>query len=358
MTLVSPLHTQHVAAGAKFAEFAGWTMPLEYAGVVAEHTAVRNHVGIFDVSHLGKARVTGPGALDALNACLTNDLRRISPGRAQYTLLCNPAGGVVDDLIAYVISEEEIFLIPNAANCATVVDILATALPDGISVINEHADHAVLAIQGPDSAAVVASLNLPAGMDYMQFAQAEHDGRPLTVCRTGYTGEHGYELITAADAAEHLWSASLAAGAQPCGLGARDTLRTEMGYSLHGLDISPEINPVEAGLSWAVGWHKPAFIGADSLRAIRAAGPRRRQRGLVATGRGIPRHGMQVLDADGAVIGQVTSGTFSPTRKVGIALALIDASFTGSQVGVQVRNRVEQFAITKPPFVRVGVRDA
>ncbi|MFZ1410486.1 MAG: glycine cleavage system aminomethyltransferase GcvT [Micropruina sp.] len=360
--LTSPLHSRHVALGAKFAEFGGWSMPLQYVGVVAEHKAVRNGVGIFDVSHLGKARVRGVGAAAFLNTCITNDLDRIGSGQAQYTLLCNDAGGVVDDLISYRHSDEEIFLIPNAANTPTVVAMLKAAAPEGVEVINEHADHAVLAVQGPDSDEVLDALGLPTGHDYMRFAMAELDGVALTVCRTGYTGERGYELVVPAAAAGPVWDAVLAAGERfgivPAGLGARDTLRTEMGYPLHGSDLSPDVSAVASGVSWAIGWKKLSFWGDTVLRAEKAAGPRRRLTGLVAAGRGIPRPHM-IVEADGAEIGEVTSGTFSPTLAKGIALALLEAAvLPGAQVGVRVRDRVEPFVVTKPPFVTPGVRES
>ncbi|MGY4721337.1 glycine cleavage system aminomethyltransferase GcvT [Naumannella huperziae] len=356
----SPLHECHVEAGAKFAEFGGWTMPLEYAGVVAEHTAVRTAAGIFDVSHLGKALVAGPGAKDFLNTQLAGDLDKIGPGQAQYTLLCTPDGGVVDDLIAYLRSDDEVFLIPNAANTAEVVRILAAAAPEGITVTDQHRDFVVLAVQGPRADEVLSAAGLPTGHDYMSWVAADFDGEPITVCRTGYTGERGYELVAPSATGPALWRALLAAGEgaglTPAGLGARDTLRTEMGYPLHGQDISPTISPVQARLGWAVGWKKPEFAGHQALRAEKEAGPRRTLRGLQATGRGIPRPGMAVRDADGAEIGVVTSGTFSPTLRTGIALALIDTAVAEGTVGVDIRGRVTDFAIHKPPFVQPSVR--
>jgi aminomethyltransferase len=363
--LNSPLHQRHVAAGAKFAPFSGWSMPLEYAGagVLAEHAAVRNAVGIFDVSHLGKATVTGPGAADFVNRCLTADLGKIGPGQAQYTLLCYPDGGVVDDMIAYLKSPDEVFLIPNAANCARVVALLAEAAPDGVSVTNQHQDFAVLAVQGTLSDEVVSGAGFPAGHDYMTFVSVDDRRTPVTVCRTGYTGERGYELVVPVSAAAAVWDAVLAAGEpyglQPAGLGARDTLRTEMGYPLHGQDISPAITPVQARLGWAVGWKKQSFFGADALRAEKEAGPRRLLRGLRAAGRAIPRPGMAVRLPDGRDVGTVTSGTFSPTLKIGIALALIEAGLQDDDVvTVDIRSRQEPFVITKPPFVTPGVREA
>ncbi|MFP5415344.1 MAG: glycine cleavage system aminomethyltransferase GcvT [Actinomycetes bacterium] len=359
----SPLHERHVALGAKFAEFSGWSMPLQYSSIVAEHNAVRAAVGLFDVSHLGKARVTGPGAREFVNACFTNDLGRIGPGQAQYTLCCDDGGGVVDDLIAYLVNDEDVFLIPNAANTAEVVRLLAAQAPEGITVANEHDDYAVLAVQGPNADEVLEALGVAADFDYMQFRSGTLQGRPLTVCRTGYTGERGYELVCGVADAPAVWDAVVAAGEPlgllPCGLGARDTLRTEMGYALHGHELSATITPVMAGLNWAVGWDKPAFWGADALRAERAAGPARRSRAIKSAGRAIPRPGMECVDADGAVVGTVTSGTFSPTLKVGIGLALLDPAYTpGTQVGVRIRQRVEPFSVEKPPLVQPQVRQA
>ncbi|MEV0648354.1 glycine cleavage system aminomethyltransferase GcvT [Phytomonospora sp. NPDC050363] len=360
----SPLHDRHVAAGAKFAEFGGWDMPLEYAGggVIAEHTAVRTGVGVFDVSHLGKVDVRGAGAAEFVNRCLTNDLGRIAPGRAQYTLCCDAGGGVVDDLIAYLYGDDRVFLIPNAANTAEVARRLAAAAPEGVTVEEQHADHAVLAVQGPRSTEVLAALGLPTDHEYMSFADAKLGDVSLVVCRTGYTGEHGYELVVPAEGAVAVWDALIEAGApegiRPAGLGARDTLRTEMGYPLHGHELSLDITPNEARTGWAVGWKKPEFWGRDALLAEKAAGPGRRLWGLEAAGRGIPRADMTVYNGDDAV-GTVTSGTFSPTKKTGIALALLDTAAgldEGANVEVDVRGRRVAMTVVKPPFVRPSVR--
>lgn len=338
-------------------------MPLEYAGggVLKEHSAVREAVGVFDVSHLGKARITGLGAADFVNACLTNDLGRIKPGKAQYTLCCDEAtGGVVDDIIAYLYADDHVFLIPNASNTTEVVRRLTAAAPAELTIVNEHADHAVLAIQGPKSTELLAALGLPTEHEYMSFETALLGDIELTVCRTGYTGEHGYELVVPADRAVEVWDAIFATDvtARACGLGARDTLRTEMGYPLHGQDLSLEISPVQARSGWAVGWSKPAFWGKDALTKEKADGARRTLWGLVANDRGIPRSHMQVMVGD-QVVGEITSGTFSPTRKVGIALALLDsgAQLTeGSQVEVDVRGRRAGMTVTKPPFVTPSVK--
>jgi len=365
VTRTSPLHERHVAAGAKLADFGGWSMPIEYAGggVLAEHTAVRTAVGLFDVSHLGTGTVRGPGAAALVDATLTNDLGRTGPGQAQYTLCCVPdgepsAGGVVDDLIVYLHADADVLLVPNAANAADVLARLAAAAPAGVEVTDRHEEVAVLAVQGPRSAQVLAAAGLAADLAYMSFASGD-----VTVCRTGYTGEHGYELLVPADRAGELWDELLAAGAaegiRPCGLGARDTLRTEMGYPLHGHELSPAISPLQARSGWAVGWGKPAFWGREALLAEREAGPRRLLWGLRAAGRGIPRPEMAVLGPDGTRIGEVTSGTFSPTLRTGIALALLETAAAvaqGGELAVDVRGRVQPMEVVRPPFVPSHVR--
>jgi aminomethyltransferase len=362
----SPLHDRHEALGAKFAEFGGWSMPLEYStGVVKEHTAVREAVGIFDVSHLGKAMVSGPGAAAFINATLSNDLGKIAPGKAQYTLCLDESGGIVDDLIAYWHDDEHVLLIPNAANTAEVVRRLKAEAPEGVKVIDHHDDYAVLAVQGTRSDEVLQKVGLPTGHDYMSFVEAElgDTGVGVVVCRTGYTGERGYELVVVNDAAGDLWDQLVAAGEEwgitPAGLGARDTLRTEMGYPLHGQDISLDTNPVEAGLSWAVGWKKDAFWGRDAVTRVKEEGPKRRLRGLVAVGRGIPRPGMGVTLTHDVPLADITSGTFSPTLKKGIGLALIPTMVAeDAEVGVDIRGRREIFQLVKPPFVDTSVRES
>ncbi|RZS89582.1 aminomethyltransferase [Motilibacter rhizosphaerae] len=350
------LHERHVALGAKSAVFGGWEMPLQYSGVVAEHTAVRESAGVFDVSHLGTVSVRGPAAAAYVNSCLTNDLGRIAVGTAQYTLCCAEDGGVVDDLIAYLRDEDDLLLVPNAANAAEVARLLAEGAPDGVEVVDRHGEYAILAVQGPTSDAVLEAVGLPTGHRYMSFVEAEAFGTELTVCRTGYTGERGYELVVPAGAAEQAFDALLAAGAVPCGLGARDTLRTEMGYPLHGQDLSREISPVQARCSWAVGWAKPAFWGREALLAEREAGPRRVLHGIEALDRGIPRSHMPVL-RDGAPVGEVTSGTFSPTRRVGIGLALLPPDVEpGTELELDVRGRTSRVRVVAPPFVPSRVR--
>lgn len=360
--LQGPLHAVHTELGATFAPFGGWQMPVSYAGTVAEHTAVRETVGVFDVSHLGKALVAGPGAADFVNAKLTNDLGKIGPGQAQYTLCATEAGGVVDDLIAYYVSDDEVFLVPNAANTAAVVAALAAEAPAGVTVTDQHRDYGVLAVQGPRSAEILAALGLPSGMDYMAFEDAVFEGAPVRVCRTGYTGEHGYEVLPTWDGSEAVFRALVAAvreaGGEVAGLGARDTLRTEAGYPLHGHELSTEISPLQARCGWAIGWKKPQFWGRDALVTEKEAGPARKMWGIRALDRGVLRQGQTVL-RDGAPIGETTSGTFSPTLKVGIALGLLNSDAelaAGDVVEVDVRGRALRCEIVSPPFVPLHTR--
>ena len=358
----SPLDARHRALGAKMADFGGWSMPIEYpgGGVVREHTAVREAVGVFDVSHLGKAVVRGPGAAAYVDTALANAMSRIAPGQAQYTLCCDESGGVVDDLIAYLRSPDEVLLVPNAANTAEVVRRLQAQAPPGVEVVDQHDAYGVLAVQGPKSDELLEVLGLPTGHDYMSFVDTSWRGTPIVVCRTGYTGERGYELLPAWDAAGEVWDALLEAaaahGGLPAGLGARDTLRTEMGYPLHGHELSLSISPLQARSGWAVGWDKPAFWGRDALLAEKAAGAARLLRGLLALDRGIPRDGCEVSSGAGPV-GVTTSGTFSPSLKQGIALALLDRTVAeGDEVTVDVRGRALRCRVVKPPFVQTQTR--
>lgn len=359
----SPLHEKHLALNAKMADFGGWLMPIEYpgAGVLAEHAAVRERVGLFDVSHLGKASVIGEGALEYLNQSLTNDLEKIQDGSAQYTLLCTPDGGVVDDLIAYRNSDKDFFLVPNASNTSDVVKVLQGEAPDGITVTNLHSNYAVLAIQGPLASDILAKLGVVTDIDYMAFTQVSISGSDVIVCRTGYTGELGFELLPKVEDAARVWDAIVDVmtpmGGLVCGLGARDTLRTEMGYPLHGHELSLEISPVEASAAWAVGWKKERFIGSDVLKSQREKGTSRKSFALKSLDRGIPRAGMTVKNLDGDVVGEITSGTFSPTLKQGIGLALLNSSVEmGQTLVIDVRGRDSQCEVVKLPFVTSHVR--
>jgi aminomethyltransferase len=345
------------------ADFGGWMMPIEYpgAGVLAEHAAVRERVGLFDVSHLGKASVVGQGALDFLNQCLTNDLNKIENGSAQYTLLCTPDGGVVDDLIAYRNSADDFFLVPNASNTTDVVKVLQEIAPTGIEVKNLHNEFAVLAIQGPLAPQVLAQLGIMTDIDYMAFTHVSISGADVIVCRTGYTGELGYELLPKVEDASRVWDAITDViaplGGLVCGLGARDTLRTEMGYPLHGHELSLQISPVEASASWAVGWKKESFIGSEILKGQKEGGASRKSFAIKSLDRGIPRAGMSVKNSNGEIVGEVTSGTFSPSLKIGIGLALLNSDVQiGQTLVIDVRGRDSQCEVVKLPFVTSHVR--
>jgi aminomethyltransferase len=360
---ISPLNQKHLDLNAKMADFGGWMMPIEYAGagVLAEHASVRERVGIFDVSHLGKASVTGVGALEFLNKCLTNDLTKIHDGSAQYTLLCTPEGGVVDDLIVYRNSQTDFFLVPNASNTTDVVAVLQKQASAGITVTNLHNDYAVLAVQGPLAPQVLTALGINTNIDYMAFSHVSIAGADVILCRTGYTGEVGYELLPHTKDAVAVWDALVEAIAPLdgliCGLGARDTLRTEMGYPLHGHELSLEISPVEASAGWAVGWKKESFTGSAVLRDQKNGSANRKSVAIKSLDRGIPRAGMNVKNSQGDVVGVITSGTFSPTLKHGIALALVSKEISvGDQLIVDVRGRESQSEVVKLPFVTSHVR--
>lgn len=265
-------------------------------------------------------------------------------------------------MIAYYVDDDEIFLVPNAANTAAVVDALQAAAPPELTITNLHRSYAVLAVQGPRSADVLGELGLPTDMDYMAYADTSYSGVPVRVCRTGYTGEHGYELLPPWESAgvvfDALAAAVKAAGGEPAGLGARDTLRTEMGYPLHGHELSLDISPLQARCGWAIGWKKEAFFGRDALLAEKEAGPRRLLRGLRMTGRGVLRAGQTVLAGD-TPVGVTTSGTFSPTLQAGIALALVDTDAgveDGQEITVDVRGRRAACEVVRPPFVAVKTR--
>lgn len=359
----SPLHQQHVDRGAKMADFGGWLMPIDYpdTGTIVEHTAVRERVGIFDVSHLGKASVKGAGALNFLNSALTNDLNRISDGQAQYTMICNSQGGVIDDLIVYRNSPEDLFLVPNAANTTDVVAALRALADPTIEIVNLHEDFGVIAVQGPKSNEVLHSLGVDTDLDYMSFAHVNIANVSVILCRTGYTGELGFEIIPSWRGALQVWNVIVDAmkpfDGVVCGLGARDTLRTEMGYPLHGHELSVDITPVQASANWAVGWNKPHFTGSDVLRIERSEGASRKLQGLKCVGRGIPRSHMVVKSMDGTPVGEVTSGTFSPTLKEGIALALISPNFVvGDRLLIDVRGKDCEVEVVKLPFVPSHVR--
>ena len=369
----SPLDDRHRQLGATMTDFAGWDMPLDYGSVVTEHRAVRDGAGVFDLSHLGTLRVTGTGAAGALQRALTNDVEALPPGRAHYTLCLNDEGGIVDDLLVYRL-DWGFFVVPNAANAAAVAEAIREAaggVAEPCAVADVKADLACVAVQGPRSADVVVAAGVDvAGMAYLdcRVLQAPAPGGRASggagtgtppdagvLARSGYTGERGYELFVPAEVAPSLWDRVVEAGAVPVGLGARDTLRLEMGYPLHGNDIGPEVSPAEARLGWAV---KPAtdFRGRDAYLRRKEAGPSRRLLGLRALERGVPRAGCRV-ERDGQAIGETTSGTFSPTLRTGLALAYLDPSVgLGDAVGIVVRGRTLRAEVVRPPFVDADPR--
>jgi aminomethyltransferase len=359
----SPIAAKHLELNAKMADFGGWLMPIEYpnTGVIEEYTAVRSHVGIFDVSHLGKISVVGNGALEFLNKTFTNDLTRIKPGQAQYTLICNKNGGVIDDLIAYQKSNTDFFLVPNASNTAAVFEVIKSTAPAQITITNLHEKFAVFAVQGPKSFELLNSLGIKTDIDYMQFLTAQLNDCSVTVCRTGYTGELGFEIIPTWQDASKVWDLLMQAAKKfhgaACGLGARDILRTEMGYPLHGHELSLSISPVEAAASWAVGFDKSDFTGRAVLIDQKQNGTQFKLKAILATDRAIPRKDMQVKNQQGEVIGKVTSGTFSPALKKGIGLALLSSAISkGDQVIIDLRGRDSLFEVVSLPFVPSKVR--
>lgn len=348
----TPLLAAHQALGARLTEFAGWQMPLQYTGVIAEHNAVRTSAGLFDVTHLGKLRVRGPGAAEALQHALTADVVGLEPGRATYALALVDDGGCVDDVFVYRIAADEWLVVPNAANVAAVAGCIRES---GAEPADEWDRYAILALQGPDSFMVLEKVwpgSDALGLKLHHWCTLDVFGSDGLVARTGYTGERGFEIYVPFDAAERAWTALLDAGAAPVGLGARDTLRLEMGYALYGHELSRGINPLEAGLGWALAWETP-FRGRDALRAItEGGGPARRLFGIVCTDKGVPRQGHRVLSGDD-VVGEVTSGNFSPTLGTGIALALGPGATRpepGERVAIEARGRRIEGDIVNPPF--------
>jgi aminomethyltransferase len=355
----TPLEAEHLALGAKLGAFGGWDMPIEYEGALAEHRAVRERVGLFDLTHLGKVEIEGPGALALLQGVVTNDVAAVAVGEAQYNLVLNEGGGVIEDLIVYRMEADRFFVVPNAANTARVLQILGEAeTPDRVHLMY-HQDWCFLAVQGPDAPKVVNEL-FPeaAALSFMRCAESSFRRRPVIVTRSGYTGEVGFELFTYQDIAVDLWRTLLEAvepfDGAPCGLAARDVLRLEMGYPLYGQDLFETSTAFEAGLSWAVAMDKGPFRGRDALALQREEGLPSRLRGLrMHERRYIPRAHYPVFAGD-RVVGEVTSGTYSPLLQTGIALAYLwpaDVADVGEELEVDVRGRRGVATVVRPPFV-------
>jgi len=363
MLKTTPLNAAHKRLGARMVEFGGWDMPVQYKGVIEEHLAVRNAAGLFDVSHMGEIEVKGAGALAYIQEMTVNDASRLVDGQVQYSAFCYPHGGVVDDVTLYRFSAEHYLFCVNAANTDKDFTWMEEVLEEGdfpnVSLQNVSHTYAQLALQGPAAESILARLtrvDLKA-IAYYHFHQGVVVDIPTLISRTGYTGEDGFELYCPPEQAERLWDALLDAGAadglQPVGLGARDTLRLVKKYALYGHELSAEISPLEAGLGWIVKLDKsPAFIGAEALRRQKADGIPRRLVALTMTEAGVPRADYPVYVGERKV-GIVTSGTMSPSLRVGIALALVEADYAavGTELTVGIRQRRVAARIVKPPFV-------
>jgi aminomethyltransferase len=338
----TPLYERHVALGARMVPFAGWELPIQFAGALEEHRAVRTDSGVFDVSHMGELEVEGPRATELLQSLLSNDLGRIEPGQAQYTLLTNDTGGIIDDLIAYRLEECRYLLVVNASNDDADYRWVKEREIRGSDVRRDSDDCGLLAVQGPRA---LERLGLPAAKPFT-FADGELDGIPVMICRTGYTGEPGCELLCAAEDAGALWDAVLARGVTPCGLAARDSLRIEACFPLHGNDIGPDRDAISAGLGWTCALEKE-FSGVEELRRIKRDGPVRKLVPFVMEEKAIPRAGMSIEGG-----GEVTSGTFSPMLDAGVGLAYMPAesSDLGAELTVDVRGRSRRARIVEKPI--------
>ena len=360
----TPLYDAHVKAGARMVPFGGWEMPVQYTGVLDEHRTVRGAVGLFDVSHMGEFEVQGPQALAAVQRLTTNDAAALAVGQVQYSLLCREDGGIVDDLTLYRLAPDRFMLTVNAAN----IDgdwRWVTRQAGGGDWRDVSAETGLLAVQGPRAESLVGRL---ADVDvtairYYHFARGTLKGVPALLSRTGYTGEDGFELYCAADRVEALWHALMEAGhadgIAPIGLGARDTLRLEMRYALHGNDIDTTTHPLEAGLGWVVKPAKGDFIGRAAIEAVRAAGLRRRLVGFEMRERAVPRHGYRLLAAE-AEVGAVTSGSFSPSLEKGIGMGYVRAELArvGTDLGVEIRGAGHPARVVQTPFYPSKVKKA
>ncbi|MEU6718170.1 glycine cleavage system aminomethyltransferase GcvT [Nonomuraea sp. NPDC046802] len=358
MSRPTPLRDVHESLGATLTDFAGWLMPLRYGSESAEHRAVREAAGLFDLSHMGEIFLTGPQAGEALDYALVGHLSALAPGRARYTMIVDERGGVLDDLIVYRLGDDEFMVVANASNYEKVGGELKNRAKSYDVVVDDRSEqYALIAVQGPHSQEILASLTDAdlAGLKYYAGLPGVVDGRRALIARTGYTGEDGFELFVANDDAVPLWHALTAAGEpyglKPAGLSARDTLRLEAGMPLYGNELSAELTPFDAGLGRVVKFDKPGdFVGRSALEAVKDDAPRRRLVGLVARGRRVPRHGYPVTK-DGAVVGEVTSGAPSQTLGKPIAMAYVD---TGAETGlaVDIRGRHEPMDLVELPFYR------
>ena len=340
----TPLYERHVALGARMVPFAGYEMPVQYTGVIEEHRAVRTDSGAFDVSHMGELHVDGPTAQAFLQELLSNDLTRLGDGEAQYTLLTNERGGIVDDVIVYRLRHGQYLVVCNASNRTAVFEWLKEREPRGSEVRDASDEYGLVAVQGPRSLERLGLDEAPAFTHWM----GELDGIEVMISRTGYTGELGVELCSAEDDAPALWEAVVARGVVPCGLGARDTLRLEVCYPLHGNDISEETDAISAGLGWACALDTE-FTGVEALRRIKAEGPARKLVPFVLEDRGVPRQGMPIEGG-----GEVTSGTHSPMldRGIGMGYVPVTSAAPDTELSIDVRGRMRKARVVKKPSYR------
>ena len=347
----TPLFEQHVDLGAKIVPFAGWEMPVTYEGIREEHSAVRRHVGMFDVSHMGEVEVEGPGALRFLQRVLSNDVAKIAIGGAQYSCLCQEDGGVIDDLFAYRLGGDRYLIVTNAANHETDLAWLGRQSRGVDVIVRDVADrYAMLAVQGPHARQIVAStlgIELP---ERMHAAAVQIGRRPALACGTGYTGEDGVELLIDPEVAAPIWAELLDAGVVPCGLGARDTLRLEVCFPLHGNELSPERNPIEAGLGWCC-MEETGFVGSEAIARARAEGTAETLVAFKLADKGIPREGNPVLHG-GAEVGVVTSGTFAPSLELGAGMAYVNSELAevGTEIEIDVRGKHRPARIASKPL--------
>lgn len=356
----TPLYAAHVAAGARMVPFGGWEMPVQYGGIIEEHRAVRTRVGLFDVSHMGEVDLVGPGAIPLVQRLVTNDVDRVALNQALYTPMCTPEGGIIDDLLVYHLGRDHLMLVINAANTPEDVAWIREHATGDVQITDRTDEIALLALQGPRAKEVLARLT-PASLDAIRYYWfldgVEVAGRRALISRTGYTGEDGFELYVDTRHAAHVWGALLDAGRDvgilPAGLGARDTLRLEAGYLLHGNDMDKTVTPLEVGLGWTVKLGKGGFIGAEGLARQKAGGLTRRLVGFILRERLIARHGFP-LRQDNEVLGRVTSGSFGPTVEKSIGLGFVPPGHAdpGQPIAVEIRGRAVEGTVAKLPFYK------
>ncbi len=355
----TPFFSLHQQAGAKIVPFGGFEMPVQYSSIMDEHRCVRERVGVFDVSHMGEFYVTGPNAGAFVQSVTVNDVTKLSPGAVQYSAMCYDDGGIVDDLLVYMLGDNAYMLVVNAANIQKDFEWLKSHPMDGAELVDRSEEYALLAVQGPKAEAVLQPLTSAVLSDlaYYHFTQGDLAGVPMIISRTGYTGEKGYELYFAPEYADTVWHAVFEAGKHdgiaPVGLGARDTLRLEMGFCLYGNDIDATTNPLEAGLGWITKLTKGDFIGKAALVQAKASGLKRKLVGLTFAEKVIPRHGY-AIECDGASVGTVTSGTFSPTLGSGIAMGYVESVYAGqgTQLQVDIRGKKTAAVVAPIPFLK------